>query len=96
MNHGWHKKYGPSSRCCGHWIELIPVGPIVRIAPNHLSFNYHSCQKINGFGTKTLPSMEKDPRFFTPEVDNSMNIINETDKEQHSSMRRMLSFAFPT
>lgn len=38
--------------------------------------------------------MEKDPRFFTPEVDHSMNIINETDKEQHARMRRMLSFAF--
>lgn len=38
--------------------------------------------------------MEKDPRFFTPEVDHSMNIINECDKEEHSRMRRMLSFAF--
>jgi hypothetical protein len=38
--------------------------------------------------------MEKDPRFFTPEVDHSMNIINECDKEEHSCMRRMLSFAF--
>jgi len=38
--------------------------------------------------------MVKDPIFFTPEVDHSMNIINETDKEEHSRMRRMLSFAF--
>ena len=38
--------------------------------------------------------MKKDPRFFTPEVDHSMNIINECDKEEHSRMRRMLSFAF--
>lgn len=38
--------------------------------------------------------MAKDPIFFTPEVDHSMNIINETDKEQHSRMRKMLSFAF--
>lgn len=38
--------------------------------------------------------MEKDPRFFTPEVDHSMNIINECDKEEHSRMRRMLNFAF--
>ena len=38
--------------------------------------------------------MAKDPRFFTPEVDHSMNIINECDKEEHSRMRRMLSFAF--
>lgn len=38
--------------------------------------------------------MTKDPRFFTPEVDDSMNIINECDKEEHSRMRRMLSFAF--
>lgn len=38
--------------------------------------------------------MVKDPIFFTPEVDHSMNIINETDREEHSRMRRMLSFAF--
>ena len=38
--------------------------------------------------------MEKDPRFFTPEVDHSMNIINECDKKEHSRMRRILSFAF--
>lgn len=73
---------------------LVP-GPIVRIAPNHLSFSSHSAQKvIYGFGTKAVPSMIKDPIFFTPEVDHSMNIINETDREEHSRMRRMLSFAF--
>ncbi|KAK2624871.1 hypothetical protein QTJ16_006064 [Diplocarpon rosae] len=38
--------------------------------------------------------MAKDPVFFTPEVDHSMNIINETDREEHTRMRRMLSFAF--
>lgn len=72
-----------------------PKGPVVRIAPNHLSFNSHAAQKvIYGFGTRTVPSMVKDPIFFTPEVDHSMNIINETDREEHSRMRRMLSFAF--
>ena len=81
--------------CFGYRLMLILVGPIVRIAPNHLSFNDHSVQKIiYGFGTKTVSSMEKDPRFFTPEVDHSMNIINECDKEEHSRMRRMLSYAF--
>jgi len=49
---------------------------------------------IYGFGTKQASSMAKDPRFFTPEVDHSMNIINECDKEEHSRMRRMLSSAF--
>ncbi|KAF8860170.1 cytochrome P450 [Acephala macrosclerotiorum] len=78
-NHSWHQKWGP----------------IVRIAPNHLSFSSHSANKvIYGFGTRTVPSMVKDPIFFTPEVDHSMNIINETDREEHSRMRRMLSFAF--
>ncbi|KAL3424452.1 Isotrichodermin C-15 hydroxylase 7 [Phlyctema vagabunda] len=78
-NHRWHQRWGP----------------IVRIAPNHLSFNSHEAQKIiYGFGTRQVPSMEKDPIFFTPEVDHSMNIINETDREEHSRMRRMLSFAF--
>ena len=43
-----------------------------------------------------MPYMVKDPIFFTPEVDHSMNIINETDREEHSRMRRMLSFAFST
>ena len=38
--------------------------------------------------------MAKDPRFFTKEVDGSMNIINECDKKEHSRMRRMLSYAF--
>ena len=36
--------------------------------------------------------MEKDPRFSTPEIDHSMNIIKECDKEV-SQMRRMLSFS---
>ena len=72
-----------------------PTGSIVRIAPNHLSFNDHSAQKIiYGFGTGNVPSMAKDPRFFTPEVDHSMNIINECDKTEHARMRRILSFAF--
>lgn len=67
----------------------------MRIAPNHLSFNSHAAQKaIYGFGSRTVPSMVKDPVFFTPEVDHSMNIINEVDKEEHARMRRMLSFAF--
>jgi cytochrome P450 len=67
----------------------------VRIATNHLSFNSHAAQKvIYGFGTRHVPSMVKDPIFFTPEVDHTMNIINETDREEHSRMRRMLSFAF--
>ncbi|KAG9231475.1 cytochrome P450 [Amylocarpus encephaloides] len=79
MNHDWHKKHGM----------------IVRIAPNHLSFSDHHAQKIiYGFGTKQIPSMAKDPRFFTPEVDGSMNIINECNKMEHSRMRRMLSFSF--
>jgi cytochrome P450 len=74
---------------------LISVGTVVRIAPNHLSFSDHSAQKaIYGFGTEKIPSMGKDPRFFTPEVDHSMNIINECDKKKHSRMRRMLSLAF--
>ncbi|KAK6580426.1 hypothetical protein PZA11_007448 [Diplocarpon coronariae] len=78
-NHGWHKRWGP----------------IVRIAPNHLSFGSHGAQKaIYGFNTRTGPSMAKDPIFFTPEVDHSMNIINETNREEHTRMRRMLSFAF--
>lgn len=75
----------------------LSLGPIIRIAPNHLSFNSHAAQKvIYGFGTRTVPSMIKDPIFFTPEVDHSMNIINETDREEHSRMRRMLSFTFST
>ena len=95
MNHDWHKTYGQSPGRSNPSIMLIPVGSIVRIAPNHLSFNDHSTQKIiYGFGTENVPSMKKDPRFFTPEVDHSMNIINECDKEEHSRMRRMLSFAF--
>ena len=79
-----------------YWLHFLP-GSIVRIAPNHLSFNSNAAQKvIYGFGTRTVPSMVKDPIFFTPEVDHSMNIINETDREEHSRMRRMLSFAFST
>lgn len=74
---------------------LTLVGSVVRIAPNHLSFSDHAAQKvIYGFGTKDVPSMKKDPRFFTPEVDHSMNIINECDKDEHARMRRMLSYAF--
>ena len=95
INHDLHKKYGQILSLFHAREMLILLGPIVRIAPNHLSFNDHSAQKIiYGFGTETVPSMRKDPRFFTPEVDHSMNIINECDKEEHSRMRRMLSFAF--
>ena len=76
---------------------LRKTGPVVRIGPNHLSFCDHSAVKtIYGFGSDTVPSMIKDPRFFTPEVDHSMNVINEIDKEEHSRMRRMMSAAFST
>ena len=73
---------------------LIPVGIIVLIVPNHLSFNDNSAQTIiYGFGTENVTSMKKEHHFFTSEVDHSIN-INECDKEEHSHIRRMLSFAF--
>ncbi|KAJ5038741.1 uncharacterized protein L3040_006421 [Drepanopeziza brunnea f. sp. 'multigermtubi'] len=40
--------------------------------------------------------MLKDSFFFTPEVVHSMNFINETNREKHSRMRRILSFTFST
>ncbi|RYO99105.1 hypothetical protein DL763_001706 [Monosporascus cannonballus] len=79
VNHSWHKKYGP----------------VVRIGVNHLSFSTHAAQKIiYGFGTKEVPSFAKDPEFSTPEVDGTVNIIVEIDKNEHARMRRMLSHAF--
>ena len=69
-NHKTYKKYGQVLSLLHPWEMLMLLGPIVRIAPNHLSFNDHSAQKIiYGFGTENVPFMKKDPRFFTPEVD---------------------------
>ncbi|KAK0612198.1 cytochrome P450 [Immersiella caudata] len=81
VNHSWHKRYGP----------------VVRIGVNHLSFSTHAAQKIiYGFGTKKVPSFAKDPEFSTPEVDGTVNIIVEIDKQEHARMRRMLSHGFST
>jgi cytochrome P450 len=70
---------------------------VVRIGVNHLSFSTHAAQKvIYGFGTKKVPSFAKDPEFSTPEVDGTVNIIVEIDKQEHARMRRMLSHGFST
>ena len=67
MNHDWHNKYGQFSGRFAPSIMLIAVGVIVRIAPNHLSFDDNSAQTIiYGFGTENVTSMKKDRRFFTP------------------------------
>lgn len=69
----------------------------MRIAPNHLSFN--SSQAIKdcyGFSKSNKEYCLKDPEFFLESVYGSWNIINENTKEEHSRMRKMLSYAFST
>jgi hypothetical protein len=73
------------------------TGPVVRTAPNHLSFNAPQAIKdCYGFGKTHQPKCLKDPEFFLESVYGSWNIINENSKEEHARMRKMLSHAFST
>lgn len=69
----------------------------MRIAPNHLSFNSPQAIKdCYGFSQSNEGYCLKDPEFFLESVYGSWNIINENTKEEHSRMRKMLSYAFST
>ena len=36
--------------------------------------------------------LQKDPRFFTPDVDDARNIIDEGDEEEHSRTQQHVQF----
>ncbi|CZR68634.1 uncharacterized protein PAC_18533 [Phialocephala subalpina] len=76
----------PYSTCWPEPVEESQMAPKVG--------SYSAPKIIYGFGTRTVPSLVKDPIFFTPEVDHSINIFNQTDKGEHGRMRRTWSFAF--
>jgi cytochrome P450 len=75
----------------------VITGPVVRTAPNHLSFNTPEAIKdAYGFSKANQPNCFKDPEFFLESIYGSWNIINECRKDEHARMRKMLSHAFST
>lgn len=69
-------------------------GPIVRYAPNDVSFIDAAAWKdIYGHRTATRETMSKDLRQYRPTLTASSNILVANDAD-HSRMRRLLSHAF--
>lgn len=77
-----------------HLLRII-IGPVVRVAPNELSFN--SAQSW-----KDIYSPRKDRAIFVKSdfyeggnfADQASSIVSERDPERHSSMRKFLASAF--
>ncbi|KAJ5397068.1 hypothetical protein N7509_005181 [Penicillium cosmopolitanum] len=68
-------------------------GDVVRIAPDELSFINSDTWKVM-YGTRTGHGQkQKDYRFYPPTVANSASII-QSDDQDHSRFRRLLSHAF--
>jgi cytochrome P450 len=69
-------------------------GPIVRYAPNDVSFiGARAWKDIYGYRTSSREAMSKDLRQYRPTMTDSSNILIANDAD-HSRMRRLLSHAF--
>lgn len=67
--------------------------PIIRVAPNMLSFrDVKAIKDIYGFGSLC----QKHEMYKLQNGEGHMNILNVIDREDHSRKRRMLSHAFST
>ena len=69
------------------------LGPIVRIAPNELSFSTVDAFKtIYGHASKGKPVLLKGPWYDRPV--SKPNIVSTRDPQEHSDQRRQLANAF--
>ena len=67
--------------------------PIIRVAPNMLSFrDVKAIKDIYGFGSPC----QKHEMYKLQNGEGHMNILNVIDREDHNRKRRMLSHAFST
>jgi hypothetical protein len=88
----WYQATGSNVR----WITLLhrEYGPIVRVAPNELSFiGPQAFQDIYGFKPPGKAANDKDPKFYDFASLEDRSIINAYDAD-HSRMRRVFSHAF--
>ncbi|TGO06800.1 hypothetical protein BTUL_0510g00010 [Botrytis tulipae] len=83
----------------GQWPHTLKAlhekyGPIVRFAPNDVSFiSAQAWNEIYGHGKPNKPTMSKDLRLYRETLTESKNILIANDAD-HSRMRRLLSHAF--
>ncbi|KAF8467157.1 cytochrome P450, partial [Kalaharituber pfeilii] len=69
-------------------------GPIIRVAPNELSFSSAAAWKdIHGHRPRGPPFVKSD-FYFTGDTYNRVNIITEKDIVRHAEVRRLLAHAF--
>ena len=74
-------------------VQFAKYGPIVRVGPNELAFNdAHSIKEI--YGQSPHPCL-KVPRFYRGfSMTGKESVFPDTDKDNHSRQRRMLSHGF--
>ncbi|KAL1959369.1 hypothetical protein VTO42DRAFT_2172 [Malbranchea cinnamomea] len=85
----WHQYHG---RLPGRIADLhVKYGPIVRVAPNEISYTTDTAWKTI-YGQRPV-EMSKDPIFSIRNPSGVPNILN-ADREGHSRQRRLLSHAF--
>ena len=91
--HGAHRKYGKPALC--RPLAPVPIrvaGPVIRIAPNHISIaNPDALQIVYGHQSRTLKS-----DFYDAFVSITRGLFNTRSRPEHTRKRKMVSALFST
>lgn len=91
--HELHKKYGtytPGWRENRDLIGGLPLGPFVRLAPNHVSISQpEALQIVYAHGNGALKS-----RFYDAFVSIRRGVFNTRDRAEHARKRKVISHIF--
>jgi len=95
-SNAFHSYWFMSGRQPFKWLELHDkYGPVVRTAPNELSFNsVSSWQDIYGFRVGHKPFIKSEFYDGGSFADQAHSIVSERDPVVHGKMRKYLSHAF--
>jgi benzoate 4-monooxygenase len=91
--HRAHVKYGKPALAIRLFPLLIrPIGPVIRIAPNHISIaNPDALQIVYGHQSRTLKS-----DFYDAFVSITRGLFNTRSRPEHARKRKMVSALFST